>query len=160
MIKSIKHISRKQFNTINFYPVSNPPDPNSFSYISIYGNESYEKVPPRINHKLWFNGLQLKFDDVDEDSPNEGLYLISNIQADKVVNFLQEIHISKKEINLIVHCFAGVSRSAAVAKFTNDIFDLKFTNYTSVPLHNRKVYEQLSKSWSRNVDENVKNLKV
>ena len=67
MIKSIKHISRKQFNTINFYPVSNPPDPNSFSYISIYGNESYEKVPPRINHKLWFNGLQLKFDDVDED---------------------------------------------------------------------------------------------
>ena len=45
-------------------------------------------------------------------------------QADIIVNFVRQIHEHENEINLIIHCFAGVSRSAGVGKFVNDIFKL------------------------------------
>lgn len=149
MIKSLKNISRKAFERINFYPVSNPPNPESSAYISIYGHDPYEKAKPRINNKLWFDGIQLQFDDIDTSEPEHNLYTISDNQSDAIVTFIKRLHGCDSEIDLIVHCYAGISRSAAVGKFANDLLDLNLPNYTHLMSYNRSVYHHLLQAWCR-----------
>lgn len=145
----MKNISRKAFEKINFYPVSNPPVPETSVYISIHGNDPYEKPKPRVNRKLWLDGIQLQFDDIDTSEPENNLYTISDDQADSVVSFINRIHSDSTEVDLIIHCYAGISRSAAVGKFVNDTLKLEFPNYNRLMIYNRAVYSQLLKAWRR-----------
>lgn len=74
----------------------------------------------------WLKVLKLKFEDYD---PNKMRLLgFSNLMnrftlfdkkhALKIKNFYQSL---PKNVNLNIHCKAGVSRSAAIAKFLNEI---------------------------------------
>ena len=47
--------------------------------------------------------------------------------------------------NIIVHCFAGISRSAAVAKWINTYFNLDIPLYNNYTQHNLHVYNTLCK---------------
>lgn len=152
MIKTMRNVSRKAFERINMYPVSNPPNAESSAYVSIYGNDPFECVKPRINRNLWLKGIQLRFDDVDSDEPENNLHLITDEQADLLVAFLKETHSCETEVDLVIHCWAGVSRSAAVGKFANDLFKLDLPNYSRLMLYNRAVYSQLLKAWQRLLD--------
>lgn len=62
-------------------------------------------------------------------------------KAQKIIQFVQESQVKKKDI--IVHCFAGISRSGAVAKFINEdlmLMDEYLENYAG---HNKWVYYTL-----------------
>ena len=155
MIRKVKNVSRSQFRRINFYPTSENPTKNTHAFISIYGTEFDEQPAPKINHPLWMDGIQLMFDDVDNDYAPKNLKAISDKQADIIVNFVRRIHEHPDELVLIVHCFAGVSRSAGVGKFVNDIFKLDLPNYRGLQLYNAAVYRKLVDAWGRLLERDV-----
>lgn len=155
MIKRVKNISRSQFRRINFYPTSENPTKNTHAFISIYGTEFDEHPAPKINHPLWLDGIQLMFDDVDSDYAPKNLKAISDKQADIIVNFVNLVHEHENELTLIIHCFAGVSRSAGVGKFVNDVLKLDLPNYRHLQLYNSSVYRKLVNAWGRLHDHNV-----
>lgn len=141
MIVSCKNISRKRFEQINFYETSEKVSRDSHCYISIHSPEDYEITVPSINHSIWMDGIQLSFWDIDQDY--KGMKTISLEQAEEIVNFILKIHSLPQEIHLIVHCFAGISRSAAVGKFVSDTLNLNFPNYEHLQVYNSTVYSSL-----------------
>lgn len=155
MIKRVKNISRSQFKRINFYPTSENPTKDTHAFISVYGTEFHEQPAPKINRPLWMDGIQLMFDDVDVDYAPMNLKAISDKQADTIVDFVVRIYNHSDDIDLIIHCYAGVSRSAAIGKFVNDIFKLDLPNYRSLQLYNSAVYRKLVNAWDMHLNGDV-----
>lgn len=58
--------------------------------------------------------------------------------AELIMAFLNKAFEERKDI--YVHCFMGVSRSGAIAKFTNDYFGLDIDYINNYNLYNRHVY--------------------
>lgn len=78
----------------------------------------------------------LNFEDVD--GIESGL---TESKAKQIIKFAEKSH--KKKKNITIHCFAGISRSGAVAKFINEYFmegNEYLENYQG---HNRYVYYTL-----------------
>jgi predicted protein tyrosine phosphatase len=87
-----------------------------------------------VLHDNWVHKLVLIFHDLDKAI--EGYSLFTEEQAKEIINFVAAI---EKEINiLVVHCDAGVSRSAAVAKFIAEKYGLTFQENYSI--YNKHVY--------------------
>ena len=65
--------------------------------------------PNRFNHNSHIKGIcRLYFDDVAGDEPN----CMTHVDAEKIIKFVNEnLHMADE---IIVHCFAGISRSAGV----------------------------------------------
>ena len=84
--------------------------------------------------------LTLYFDDIEE--PEHGLRLISFPQAIAIVKFIKA-H-SEDVDTLLIHCFAGVSRSRAVGAFAREVLDIPQTDETD---YNEYVYAILHKVW-------------
>ncbi|MGA2863242.1 MAG: dual specificity protein phosphatase family protein [Verrucomicrobiota bacterium] len=55
--------------------------------------------------------LSLHFDDVEEDHPQAGLFAARLEDIQKAINFSREVG----DQPLLIHCFAGISRSTALA---------------------------------------------
>ena len=108
------------------------------------------EVFPLMNE--WMFSGQFMFEDTDFPQDPRA---ITDEQAGAIVKLLIEISESDVEC-LIVHCFAGVSRSRAVLLFFqevilgNPIEDIKRTPYVT---HNRLVYSSLVKAYRRILDE-------
>jgi predicted protein tyrosine phosphatase len=86
----------------------------------------------------WFDILRLEFDDIT--APQEPYVLFSAQQAREIIEFVQRCNDEKLE-GILVHCRAGISRSAAVAKWVSDKYNLAFPeNYDQYNLH---VYQVL-----------------
>lgn len=104
-------------------------------------NDTDERPDFRVDHK---DVLFLKFDDVDQHIDNS-YRLFDFVDADKILNFIEQV---PSDGALVVHCAAGVSRSAAVARFL--VKDRGWQLKTSVACsgdmsyHNRRVYEILA----------------
>lgn len=81
--------------------------------------------------------LTLYFDDIEE--PVEGLCLMTQEQADAIFGFI--IKYCGKVDTLLIHCFAGLSRSMAVGVFASDVLRIK--NYEHNVHYNKYVYEML-----------------
>lgn len=62
-------------------------------------------------------------------------------KADGIVRFITETHRRRK--NLLVHCWLGVSRSGAVAKFAHDYFSFECPHIEAYGLYNTYVYNML-----------------
>lgn len=93
--------------------------------------------------------LRLEFHDISEFLEDRYI-LFSSAQAIEIINWIESISANE---TIIVHCEAGISRSAAVAKFIIDTY-----NYTLEPdrfcipdfsLMNTYVYETLTFEYSR-----------
>ena len=84
--------------------------------------------------------LTVYFDDIEE--PEHGLRLISFPQAIAIVKFIKA-H-SEDVDTLLIHCFAGVSRSRAVGAFAREILDIPPTDETD---YNEYVYAILHRVW-------------
>lgn len=90
----------------------------------------------------WKSILRLKFDDIDSEmtSKESGCYkLFSDLDANKIFSWLAHWQYDLDVV--VVHCAAGISRSAAVAKFIADIYGLKFNH--SYTLYNKHIYKTL-----------------
>ena len=80
--------------------------------------------------------LFLKFQDIDDNSSG-----FTDKDAQRIVEFAQESYIKRKDI--VVHCFAGISRSGAVAKFINEHWALGDVVLDTYAGHNHHVYYTL-----------------
>lgn len=83
----------------------------------------------------WRAILRTAFDDVDREAPNA----IQPDQALQLIDFLDEW--SEHVSYIVVHCAAGISRSAAVARFAAERYGVEFN--WSYDLYNRFVYQRL-----------------
>lgn len=93
-----------------------------------------------IKNKYCKDVLTLYFDDIEE--PEHGLRLISFHQAIAIVKFIKD-H-SEDVDTLLIHCFAGVSRSRAVGVFAREVLDIPTTDETE---YNKYVYSLLCQAW-------------
>lgn len=60
--------------------------------------------------------------------------------AKELVDFIK----AQGDTNFIVHCFMGISRSAAVAKFINEYYDMGDIVLNTYAGYNRQVYNSLN----------------
>lgn len=92
----------------------------------------------------WFEVLRLEFHDITEpdwrDNPAEPYVLFNEQQARVIIGFVRRCN-DEGVAGILVHCKAGVSRSAAVAKWIADRYQLSFPR--EYELFNRHVYMTL-----------------
>lgn len=86
--------------------------------------------------------LTLYFDDIEEQT--HGLRLITDDQTLAICRFIKE-HESDVD-TLLIHCFAGVSRSRAVGVFAAEVLGLQPVDKTG---YNKYVYDMLHVTWKR-----------
>jgi len=92
----------------------------------------------------WKYRLNLQFHDIDlpsikvnlRDRVKEKYICFNDDHAKQIMDFLTEVE--DKVEKIIVHCHAGISRSAAVAKFIAEKYSLYFNHQYS--LYNKSVY--------------------
>lgn len=104
-------------------------------------------APAAALSPTWNAVLHLKFDDID--TPNELRTTFSAGHAALILDFVEQA--SAENIDgILVHCHAGISRSAAVAKFIAEQHQLPFPERYSV--YNRHVYRLLRcTAWVRSL---------
>jgi hypothetical protein len=98
---------------------------HDWALISI-GEPDASNGPPNLKEG-WFEVLRLAFHDVDTDRfdvPGGTFHLMSEADARQIIDFVERVapHIDV----LFVHCSAGISRSAAVAKWVARRYGLRF----------------------------------
>lgn len=101
------------------------------------------------------NTLNLNFDDVTEDFTFKNMYgqdvtyhAISDEQAAQIIDFVD----NNKDKNLIIHCRAGKSRSAAVARAIFDCYadvyeENMFNNYNPIVTPNPDVLAKVKRAF-------------
>ena len=94
--------------------------------------------PPAALREGWAAVLRMRFHDTDE--ADSILTVFSREDAETVVQFVRE-HAERVE-GILVHCSAGISRSAAVAKFIADTYRLHFPDKYSA--YNKLIYRRLN----------------
>ena len=130
------------------------PYPNT-AMISIVG-----PAKPDASIKPGFHSLlRLIFDDADEEwlgmpvgsipdyAPDGGVLIVSDYlmpdlhHAREIVKFIEDGDFE----HLVIHCFAGQSRSAAVARFVSDWYDaeLLLQNHVGTGDKNNRLYRLL-----------------
>ena len=115
-----------------------PEESDSYAVISIQdtkdGGFGYELKENRYCKAV----LTVYFDDIEKPQP--GLKMMSHSQAEEIVEFIRA-H-SDDADTLLIHCFAGISRSAAVGMTAREILGQKSDK---PEFFNRYVYEELLK---------------
>lgn len=94
--------------------------------------------------------LTLYFDDIVKEVP--GAVLFSRGQAEKILDF---IHAQKRVDTLLIHCYAGQSRSRAVGAFAVKMLGGDNSRYFKTGTPNPHVINILEEVWdSRNCEQN------
>lgn len=88
---------------------------------------------------VWVDVLRLEYHDIDHDSTGR-MVLFGEGHALEILKFLKK-HEDSEVTEVIAHCEAGISRSAAVAKFVAYIYGLEFPE--SYSLYNKRVFSTL-----------------
>lgn len=103
--------------------------------------------PPAVESDKWIELLKLEFHDIDPAHCSEGWVqqwtLFDDKQADQIIDLLKRTE--DRASVYAVHCEAGISRSAGVAKFISVFFGLSFPE--SYSLYNKHVFSTLLRRW-------------
>lgn len=130
-IKMVQFIPRYVAEAIEGYP--------DRALISVYSIK--DTIP--VHKAGWYEILQLRFNDVDALNPERPeLELFNHDHAKMIIGKILNWNEKDEIERLIVHCHAGVSRSAAIAKFAADMLRLDNFNH-KYPLYNKLVYRVL-----------------
>lgn len=65
---------------------------------------------------------------------------ISRYDAERLVRFIK----THGDTNYVIHCYMGISRSAAVAKFINDYYNMSDSVLNTYLIYNKQVYNALN----------------
>lgn len=130
---TVTHMSR--FDMKRMLKNKEVPDNTVIISINDTDGEESEIISLWDDYHNYSNLVTYIFKD-DEES-------FSELQANCIV---EDVEFAKNYgKNIIVHCFAGVSRSAAVAKWINDYLKLGIEKYNDYTQHNKHVYDTLCK---------------
>ena len=106
--------------------------------ISISDPKKGQSCKMAISNQCYFkkdhpNVLRLCFSDTENPAnatPDNGIVIFSDNDANNIIHFLDHITTSGVEdFTLLVHCAAGVSRSAAVGTFASDYMGLDYKEF-------------------------------
>jgi len=87
------------------------------------------------------NIFRISFNDAEEQEEGCCYTLFDEEMAETVFNFINKLHCNTVDIKLVIHCSAGISRSAGIAKYVAETYNLGFpAHYTK---HNKRVYSML-----------------
>ena len=89
--------------------------------------------------------LTLLFDDIER--PADGLVLFSEEQARQIIDFIRAHR--RDADTLLIHCYAGQSRSRAVGAFAVKMLGGNNAAYFQNASPNRHVYDTLLRVWER-----------
>lgn len=113
--------------------------------ISITGNHEADL------REGWGDVLRLKFDDIDTEMTSKEAQHYRLFEGDDAVNVLNWLEENEDIIEqVIVHCAAGISRSAAVAKFIAEHYKIKNFNH-QYTLYNKHVYRVLREAYYKDL---------
>jgi len=87
----------------------------------------------------WNHLLAVEFDDIVAEK--KGYRLFDKVMALQILNFVEDVN--RDDLTLIVHCWAGVSRSRAVAKAISEIYRCCESKYRKITTYNELVYNTL-----------------
>jgi predicted protein tyrosine phosphatase len=132
---------------MDYFPVHEAEhiEPNDNMALISIGDPEYQN---KIDYSLWKHKLVLAFHDIDQ--PVNGYTMFDEFYAKKLIEF---VLVLPDDINkIVVHCYAGISRSGATVRFLqkhiypscfNEDFWMKYMIY------NRHIYSVLEKIWIR-----------
>lgn len=112
-----------------------PMTKESYAVISIQDSGKWNFGFTLAENKFCRGVLTVYFDDIEERE--YGVRLMKVQQAEQIIAFLRKYD---KVDTMLIHCFAGKSRSAAVGKFAAELYDLPVPEY---PYYNTWVYGML-----------------
>ena len=99
-------------------------------------------APANLNQWDESDILRLSFIDIEENieeyNPN---IIFSKDIAKQIIEFIKKFENEDTKEEVVVHCFAGVSRSAGVAKFIAERYGLEFEDFYND--YNKLVYKIL-----------------
>ena len=104
-----------------------------------------------LQESAWKDILRLEFDDADplhmngEEIKNYNLF--NENHAISILKFLKKYQESAEDV--IVHCEAGISRSAAVSKFIAYIYNLRFPEHYAI--YNKHIFSTLLKIYGESL---------
>jgi predicted protein tyrosine phosphatase len=112
---------------------------NYWYLISIFSDEIYltDKNHAILKSRGMIDGISLNFDDIELNlnipilNTNENAIIFNKDMAQKIINFLDKIKndLKIKEITLVAHCDAGISRSGAIGEFACDYLDFPYDTF-------------------------------
>ena len=107
------------------------------------------------NHK---NVINLDFDDTSSD--NEELRTISDKQAESLMFFIDDnLSKSTEDVDVYIHCLAGMSRSRAVAEYIKRHYDVGYDKIERDLYYNylnHEVLNRLERKYRDYIMENIK----
>lgn len=98
-------------------------------------------------NKYCMDVLTVYFDDIE--APTDGLTLFTSRQADEIIDFILR---NRKSDTLLIHCYAGISRTGAVADFALKLLGGKKRVSHSINTHVRNTLET---AWQRRKEGNT-----
>lgn len=127
MITNIKVINRFHMNLIADNLEKPPSD--SFAVISIYSTPEellFNEKRLKYIHSIGCHYvLSLMFGDANPET-EKVTYPFNRDHSVKIISFLDFLDMDDRELMLLAHCDAGISRSGAVATFISNYLDIPF----------------------------------
>lgn len=117
-----------------------PQTKEKYAAISIQDSGRWNFGFQLTENKFCCGVLNLQFDDFEE--PESGIKLMNEQQAAQIIDFLMQHQDTE---TILIHCFAGKSRSAAVGKFAAELYGFPAPEY---PYYNKWVYGMLCRVYS------------
>jgi len=118
------------------------------SFVSPDGFGGTDVTEPKLD-SYWFRVFKQRFHDIDPSKSRAAIVqqyvMFDEQQAEDIITFLLEVEIDAHEI--WAHCEAGVSRSAAAAKYIAYAYGCEFPETYS--LYNRHVFSTLVKAHNK-----------
>ena len=120
---------------------------DTYAVISIQDTHTHGFGFTFSKNRYCLDVLTLFFDDIE--APADGLTLFSSRQADRIIDFILR---NRKADTLLIHCYAGISRTGAVADFALELLGSKKRVRHSVNTHVRNTLETV---WERRKEGNI-----
>ncbi len=131
MIRSVDFISQVAAELLPGRPLR-----SDVAMISILTPGAREPILGDFKHFL-----RMEFHDVDDDS--EPWVVFDAGHAKAVIDFVAQIHASAEPLDVIVHCKAGISRSAAIALYVESVSQCMFLRKEFTFYANRLIIREL-----------------
>jgi len=131
MIRSVDFVSQAEAELLPGRPLQ-----TSVAVISIATPGAWEPILADFEHVL-----RLDFHDVEDDA--EPWVVFDSAHSKSVIEFVTMLQAKDKPVDVIVHCKAGISRSAAVALFVETVSQCSFPRKRFAGFANRLVTRTL-----------------